>query len=146
MRKEIVALFVTLYIALIMASSLAAQEQASLEEASETNAKSAQSQIPQLTLEELNTFRDDITQCWIIDESSPTSNVKLTGAMSMKSDGKLEAGSLQLIGAEGGSEEIIETAFQQVRKAILRCQKTGYDLPSEKYDRWRNIEITFDPK
>ncbi|MDO7707324.1 MAG: energy transducer TonB, partial [Loktanella sp.] len=41
-----------------------------------------------------------------------------------------------------GSTEI---AFQAARRAILRCQSGGYQLPADKYDQWKEVEITFDP-
>ena len=118
--------------------------EAALRDVLEATAKAAEPNGPKLTDEEINGLKNDVRQCWIIDRGSPVSNVKLTVAMSMKPDGKVEVGSLRMIGGEGGSDRIIKTAFQVVRRAILRCQKTGYDLPQEKYDRWREIEITFE--
>ena len=35
---------------------------------------------------------------------------------------------------------------QAARRAILRCQKGGYNLPVEKYEHWREIEMTFNPE
>ncbi|MEM9438259.1 MAG: energy transducer TonB, partial [Pseudomonadota bacterium] len=32
------------------------------------------------------------------------------------------------------------------RRAIIRCGATGFDLPREKYDQWRQIEMTFNPE
>ena len=118
--------------------------EAALREVLQATSKPEVPQGPKLTDEEIKGLQHDVGQCWIIDEGSPVSDVKLTVAMSMKPDGKVEVGSLRMIGGEGGSDKIIKTAFQVVRRAILRCQKTGYDLPKEKYDRWREIEITFE--
>jgi hypothetical protein len=54
-------------------------------------------------------------------------------------------GSLNLISAEGGSGRAVETAFQAARRAVLRCEQGGYDLPEEKYEHWQRIEMVFDP-
>ena len=37
-------------------------------------------------------------------------------------------------------------AFEAARRAVLRCQRGGFDLPIEKYDHWRDIEMTFNPE
>ena len=39
-----------------------------------------------------------------------------------------------------------ELAFQAARRAILRCQETGYSLPPDKYEQWKTIEMTFNPE
>ena len=39
----------------------------------------------------------------------------------------------------------VRLAFEAGRRAILRCQRSGYDLPEEKYPLWKRMEITFDP-
>ena len=36
-------------------------------------------------------------------------------------------------------------AFEAARRAVIRCGASGYHLPAEKYDQWREIEMTFDP-
>jgi len=37
-------------------------------------------------------------------------------------------------------------AFGAARRAILRCGARGFQLPSDKYAQWRNIEMTFNPE
>ncbi|MEM6478789.1 MAG: energy transducer TonB, partial [Pseudomonadota bacterium] len=37
-------------------------------------------------------------------------------------------------------------AFEAARRAIIRCGAKGFDLPSEKYDQWKEIEMTFNPE
>ena len=46
----------------------------------------------------------------------------------------------------GGSGSAAETAFQSARRAILRCQGDGYNLPPEKFDQWKRVEMTFNPE
>ena len=35
---------------------------------------------------------------------------------------------------------------EAARRAIIRCGASGYNLPVEKYDQWRDIEMTFNPE
>ncbi len=83
---------------------------------------------------------------WVVDVGSGAANVTVILAMKMKPDGKVIASSLEMIGFKGGNESDANAAFRSARRAVLRCQKDGYKLPKDKYDHWRNIELTFDPK
>ena len=56
------------------------------------------------------------------------------------------AASIEMLSASGGSAAAARQAFEAARRAIIRCGASGYDLPTEKYDRWRNIEMTFNPE
>ena len=60
-------------------------------------------------------------------------------------DGKPQAGSVRMISSSGGSEAAAGQAFGAARRAILRCGARGYDLPADKYEQWREIEMTFNP-
>ena len=37
-------------------------------------------------------------------------------------------------------------AYEAARRAIIRCGTNGFDLPQESYDRWRQIELVFNPE
>ena len=69
----------------------------------------------------------------------------VTVGFSLDKSGKVQ-GDIRMIGASGGDEAAATSAFQAARRAVLRCQKSGYDLPIEKYDNWRDVEITFNPE
>ena len=53
--------------------------------------------------------------------------------------------SLKFVSSTGGDENAKMQAFQAARRAVLRCQRDGYDLPQEKYLQWQKIQFTFDP-
>ncbi|RZO40766.1 MAG: hypothetical protein EVA86_02560 [Rhodobacteraceae bacterium] len=120
--------------------------QAALQEAMQGGSEPSEAEGPALTKDEKEGLRDDVQACWIVDEGSLVSNVTVTVAMSMTPEGKVKGGSLRLISGEGGSDRAKKIAFEAARRAILRCQKKGYDLPKEKYEHWREIEIIFDPE
>jgi hypothetical protein len=101
---------------------------------------------PPLTRGEQDALRIAVQQCWVVDVGSRAANVTVTLAMSLDRSGKIVAGSLKMVSGEGGDQRAIQTAFQSARRAVLRCQKGGYNLPPEKYDQWRDIEMTFNPE
>ncbi|MEQ9675666.1 MAG: energy transducer TonB, partial [Roseovarius indicus] len=35
---------------------------------------------------------------------------------------------------------------EAARRAIISCVADGYKVPPEKYDQWRDIEMTFNPE
>ncbi|SLN67575.1 hypothetical protein ROJ8625_03464 [Roseivivax jejudonensis] len=100
---------------------------------------------PPMTSGERDAFRVAVQSCWVVDVGSQAANVTVTIGMDMQQSGQVVTDSIERLSASGGDARAIETAFQAARRAILRCQGDGYDLPSEKYGQWDRIEITFDP-
>ena len=118
--------------------------QAALEEAMQGAAELPKEEGAALTNKEIEGLKEAVKACWIVDKGNPVFNVKLTVAMSMTPEGKVRDNTVRMIRGEGGSDDAIMTAYEHIRRAILRCGITGYDLPKEKYDKWREIEIRFD--
>ena len=83
-------------------------------------------------------------QLWNVDVGSEAARVTLTVAFDLDPQGRVQ-GDIRRVGGQGGSEAAIEAAFQSARRAILRCQGDGYQLPQDKYDQWKQIEMTFNP-
>jgi hypothetical protein len=52
---------------------------------------------------------------------------------------------LRLIASTGG-EGAAQQAYETAKRAILRCGAEGFGLPVEKYEQWREIEMTFNPE
>lgn len=100
---------------------------------------------PPLSRGEQDAFRVAVQQCWNIDPGSPAARVVVTVGMEMLENGRVESSSLKLLSSSGGDDIAVRSAFDSARRAILRCGAEGYNLPPEKYDHWRTIEITFDP-
>ena len=94
---------------------------------------------------EKEAFRNQVLPCWSVNIGSRASKVTITVSMNMQPDGKVIASSMAMVGFEGGNASDAHVAFQAARRAVLRCQKDGYDLPKGKYQNWRNMVITFDP-
>lgn len=101
---------------------------------------------PPLTGAERDALRVAVQECWVVDVGSQAANVTVTLAMSLSRDGTVMQDSLRLVSSEGGEGRAVDTAYQAARRAVLRCERGGYDLPPEKYDQWRDIEMTFNPE
>ncbi|SHJ33096.1 Cell division and transport-associated protein TolA [Shimia gijangensis] len=100
---------------------------------------------PPLSQGEKDSMRVSVQKCWVVDVGGQSANVTVTVGFSLDRDGKVK-GPVTLLSSDGGDSKAVDTAFQSARRAILRCQKGGYKLPIEKYDHWREIEITFNPE
>ena len=100
--------------------------------------------VEPLTLEEKAAI--NFRPCWVIDPGARYSRVSVTVDLELTPDGKVAPSSMKLTSFEGGTEADARVAFQNVRRAILRCQKDGYDLPKDKYEQWRYVSVTADPQ
>ncbi|MGP6087331.1 cell envelope biogenesis protein TolA [Antarctobacter jejuensis] len=102
---------------------------------------------PPMTRGERDALRLAVQACWVVDVGSEASNITVTLGMEMDRDGRVVPNSINMVGASQGSSAAIDIAFQAARRAVLRCQgNDGYDLPAEKFDQWRDIEMTFNPE
>lgn len=98
-----------------------------------------------LTQQEKDGFLNQVSKCWALDAASISANVTVVIAFEMTKAGKVVVSSMKLIAFTNGDIKDAEIAFNAGRIALLKCQKDGYELPVEKYDQWRNIEVKFDP-
>jgi len=101
---------------------------------------------PPLSQGERDALRVAVQQCWNVNVGSPAADVTVVLGMAMNRNGKVEPASLRLLSSEGGSGQAVDIAFQAARRAILLCQGGGYELPIEKYEQWKDIEMTFNPE
>ena len=101
---------------------------------------------PPLTQGQTEGFRVAVGSCWNVDSGSAAASVTVTIGFSLDRQGKVKGGSLKFIGSTGGEQAAANAAFEAARRAIIRCGIKGYDLPLEKYDRWKDIEMTFNPE
>jgi hypothetical protein len=79
---------------------------------------------------------------------SQAANVTVVVGFDMQPDGRPVDGSVRLLDATGGTGAAVDAAYAAARRAILRCaaQQGGFDLPADKYDQWKRIEMTFNPE
>jgi hypothetical protein len=67
----------------------------------------------------------EIKRCYAVDLAIPT-YVKFQVGVKFTFEGKVKAGEIQLLKHNADSQGEAEVAFNAVRRAILRCQKSGY--------------------
>jgi len=102
---------------------------------------------PPLTRGEKDALVVAVGNCWNVGSlSTDALNVTVTIGFSMEQDAKPVSRSIRLIVSEGGSGDAVQRAFDAARRAVLRCGARGYGLPVEKYEQWKEIEITFNPE
>ncbi|MCB1312982.1 MAG: energy transducer TonB [Sedimentitalea sp.] len=102
---------------------------------------------PPLSAGEADALRVAVQQCWNVGSlSSDALATTVVVAVSLTPDGKPVGNSIRLLSSSGGGEQAARQAFEAGRRAILRCGATGFKLPAEKYEQWRDIEITFNPE
>lgn len=127
-----------------LAAALAA-EVASDQPATDSGAAAA-NPGPPMTGAETDAFRIAVSGCWAVDPGSAAARVVVTVGFELDRDGRV-IGDVRLVNAQGDDAGgAAEVAFQAARRAILRCQsQSGYQLPDDKYEQWRQVEMTFDP-
>ncbi|MTH77689.1 protein TolA [Paracoccus aestuariivivens] len=103
---------------------------------------------PPLSQGEKDGFRVAVEACWNRGSlSTEASRTKVSISFSMSPDGMPESGSLKMINHNGPSDAVAKQAYEAARRAILMCasRNGGYKLPAEKYNRWKDIVIDFNP-
>ncbi|CUH39785.1 hypothetical protein JSE7799_02513 [Jannaschia seosinensis] len=101
---------------------------------------------PPLTQGERDGLRVAVSRCWnVFSLSTEALRTTVTIYMQMDPNGVPNPNTLRLVGFEGGSQAAAQQAFEVGRRAIFRCGRDGFDLPPEKYEQWKEIEMSFDP-
>nr|WP_252731268.1 energy transducer TonB [Lentibacter algarum] len=102
---------------------------------------------PPLTGGEREGLKLAVSRCWNLGAlSSEAMAVTIIVAMDMTRDGKPVVPSIKLLSSSGGSDAAANKAYSAARRAIIRCGASGYDLPDEKFEQWRSIEMKFNPE
>lgn len=99
----------------------------------------------ELTTREMRSLSMSVGKCWVVDLSSKSADITVTLSADMQPNGTVVVSSIRLLSFNGGSGRDVTKAFEAAKRALIRCQRSGYALPTEKYQKWRKIELTFDP-
>ncbi|MEM9640512.1 MAG: hypothetical protein AAGA19_03345 [Pseudomonadota bacterium] len=102
-------------------------------------------QGPPLTAGEVDGFKLAVSRCWRIpDGVENAADLTVIVSVDFGVDGRVVGGPT-LIEPANDSRPEIRTAFESARRAILRCAGGGYDLPRDKYEQWKTLELVFEP-
>jgi colicin import membrane protein len=97
---------------------------------------------PTLTQTEIDALRAQIQQCWNPPAgAAEAKELIVTVRLLLKQDGTL-SGEPILLNRSGAP--YFQVAAESALRAIRRCQP--YRLPIAKYDVWKDVEVTFDPR
>lgn len=97
---------------------------------------------PRLTQSEIDALRAQIQACWnppIGAENAQDLIVRLR--VRFRTDGTLSAEPALV---NNGTSPYFRVAAESAMRAVRRCQP--YTLPASKYEVWRDVEVTFDPR
>ena len=80
---------------------------------------------------------------WNVDAGSRSADVTVIVSIELAENGRLSS-SPRLVSSDSADATIVQAAFRRARTAIIAAsRKGGFELPIEKYEDWKQIEITF---
>ncbi len=101
-----------------------------------------------MTISEVDAVRYKIEKCWIVPAGArDAENLIVRIRISLNQDGTIR-GAPEIVNQSRmnqAGQQFFKIAAESARRAVLKCQP--YDmLPPKKYERWQEIELTFNPK
>lgn len=100
-----------------------------------------------LTSGELERLRHEVGSCWNVGSLSANGlETTVVVGLELAPNGVPVPNSVLLLESSGGSAEDVQQAFEAAKRAIVRCGANGFSLPSDKYDHWKRMALTFDPE
>lgn len=98
-----------------------------------------------MTLSEIDAIRYQIQQCWSIPAGArDAENLVVRIKVFLNSDGSL-AKAPEIVGGNLSGDSFYRTAAESARRAVLKCAPLK-NLPADKYARWRELTLTFNPR
>jgi colicin import membrane protein len=95
-----------------------------------------------LSQNEIDALRAQIQACWSPPAGAlEAKELVVKVRLQLRQDGSLSADPTLL---NRGSHPVFQIAAESALRAIRRCQP--YKLPIAKYEVWRDVEVTFDPR
>jgi len=98
-----------------------------------------------LTRDEKARIKSAIQQEWNIGPlSSEVLYVTVTVRFQLDQAGRVI--SQEMISSSGGGNAAVQKAYDAAKRAINKAFENGVDLPAEKYESWKEIEMRFNPE
>jgi hypothetical protein len=98
-----------------------------------------------LTLSEVDALRAQIERCWIVQAGARyAEDLVVTLRVFLNPDGSLRSEPKVVEGDRLAADPFFRAAAESAIRAVLKCEP--FKMPVTKYDRWREIELTFDPR
>ncbi len=103
--------------------------------------------VARLTISDVDFLRRQIERCWTVPAGArDAENLVVKIRIALNVDGTLR-GSPEIVDRarmDKAGQEFYRTAAESARRAVLQC--APYKMPRDKYERWRDIVLTFNPK
>jgi len=116
-------------------------------EATKAETPSPRPSGPPLTASDKEGLRVAVSNCWNVGSlSTDAQRVVVVIGFSVGRDTRPKNETIRLISSTGGSGVSVNQAFETGRRAIIICGRKGFPLPDDKFEQWRDIEITFNPE
>ncbi len=98
-----------------------------------------------MTMSEIDAIRYQIQQCWTIPAGArDAENLVVRIRVFLNTDGSL-AKAPEIVGTGQGNDPFYRTAAESARRAVQKCAPLK-GLPADKYARWRELTLTFNPR
>ncbi len=102
---------------------------------------------PPMTFGEKDNFMARIKDKWNLGSaSSAVLRTIVVVRFEVSRDGKLDFNSIKMTSYSGGDQNSARVAFRLAKSAILMVNAKGFDLPADKYEQWKIINLTFNPE
>lgn len=99
---------------------------------------------PPLTSSERSGLVLAVQECWNVPAGLENAGDLVVVLAVELSRGGMLVSSPRLIDPAGTPQGTIRQAYEAGRRALMRC--APYDLPQDKYEQWRQLEVVFNPK
>lgn len=101
---------------------------------------------PELTISEIDLVRRQIQRCWNLPAGAKDAHtMQISIRASMNPDGTVRTARI-LDSARMGSDPFYRTMAESALRAVLNPACQPFKLPPEKYARWKDLKLNFDPK
>ena len=121
---------------------MAAAEPSEEEQQPALGSPTATTTTAKMTVNELDALRARLAECWSppLGWTDP-SEVRVVLMLSLNADGSVSGVPTVLESPQG---QYSNAAPESALRAVRRC--APYNLPAEKYDAWKQVKVTFDPR
>ncbi|MCF6444980.1 energy transducer TonB [Nereida sp. MMG025] len=99
---------------------------------------------PPMSAGEKQSLVGQIQGKWAVPPRVVSDQISIVVTFEIGRDRKPISGTERLISGNG-SAELNQIAYRAARSAIFRAGASGFDLPDDKFDQWKEVEITFNP-
>ena len=108
-----------------------------------SSTKAADASLP-MTISELDALKQQVQKCWNVPTGAVNAeDLAISIEVRLNRDGTL-MGQPQIVNQGRYKSDFHRIAAESAKRAVLQCQP--YKLPPEKYERWREITMNFDPR